>query len=124
MSQTDILLESGTNEVEVAEFTLGGQRFGVNVAKVREFIPLKGVDVCHPPLVHPSVNGVFFLRGKNIPLISLDKHLGLNPPDEDSWQVIVVTEFNNLTTAFITDQINMIHRNVQPQILFHVAAKG
>lgn len=110
MAQTDILLETGTNEVEIADFTLGNQRFGVNVAKVREFIPLKSVDITHPPRVHPSIGGVFYLRGHNIPLIQLDEHLGLPKVDTNEWQVIVVTEFNNMTTAFVTDQINMIHR--------------
>lgn len=110
MAQTDILLESGTNEVEIAEFTLAGQRFGVNVAKVREFIPFKSLTVSHPPQMHPSVGGVFFLRGHNIPLVNLDVHLALPRPAEGEWQVVVVTEFNNMTTAFITDEINMIHR--------------
>ena len=110
MAQTDILLETGTNEVEIAEFMLGGQRFGVNVAKVREFIPLKSIEVSHPPQMHPSVGGIFFLRGQNIPLVNLDVHLDLPEPQENEWQVVVVTEFNNMTSAFITDQINMIHR--------------
>ena len=49
MARGDILLESGTNEVEIAEFELAGQKFGINVAKIREFIPLKGLDISHLP---------------------------------------------------------------------------
>ena len=30
--QSDILLESGTNELGVMEFTIGGEVFGINVA--------------------------------------------------------------------------------------------
>ncbi len=33
---TNILLESGTNELEVLEFTLGNNHYGINVAKIRE----------------------------------------------------------------------------------------
>lgn len=33
---TNILLESGTNELEVLEFTLGDNHYGINVAKIRE----------------------------------------------------------------------------------------
>ena len=33
---TNILLENGTNELEVLEFTLGGNHYGINVAKIRE----------------------------------------------------------------------------------------
>ena len=33
---TNILLESGTNELEVLEFTLGDNHYGINVAKISE----------------------------------------------------------------------------------------
>ena len=33
---TNILLESGTNELEILEFTLGDNHYGINVAKIRE----------------------------------------------------------------------------------------
>ncbi len=39
--QTEILLESGTNELEVLEFTIAGNAFGINVAKVRELLQYK-----------------------------------------------------------------------------------
>ena len=31
-----ILLESGTNEIEIMKFTIAGNLYGINVAKVRE----------------------------------------------------------------------------------------
>lgn len=38
MAETDILLESGTNEIEIMEFTIYGELYGINVAKVREIM--------------------------------------------------------------------------------------
>ena len=35
---TNILLESGTNELEILEFMVGGNYYGINVAKIREII--------------------------------------------------------------------------------------
>lgn len=32
---TNILLENGTNELEVLEFLLEGRHYGINVAKIR-----------------------------------------------------------------------------------------
>ena len=32
----EILLETGTNEIEIMEFTIDGNLYGINVAKVRE----------------------------------------------------------------------------------------
>ena len=35
---TNILLESGTNELEILEFVVDGHNYGINVAKIREII--------------------------------------------------------------------------------------
>ena len=37
---TKILLENGTNELEVLEFRLDGNAYGINVAKIKEIITL------------------------------------------------------------------------------------
>ena len=37
---TNILLESGTNELEILEFIVGGNYYGINVAKIREILIL------------------------------------------------------------------------------------
>ena len=37
--ETNILLESGTNELEILEFSVGGNYYGINVSKVREILP-------------------------------------------------------------------------------------
>ena len=34
-----ILLETGTNEMEIIEFYLGKQSFGINVQKLKEIMP-------------------------------------------------------------------------------------
>ena len=43
---TNILLESGTNELEVLEFTLGSNHYGINVAKIREICNLSAGYAC------------------------------------------------------------------------------
>ena len=35
---SNILLESGTNEFEVLEFVVNGNHYGINVEKVREIL--------------------------------------------------------------------------------------
>ena len=46
-----ILLESGTNELEIVEFGIGQNKFGINVIKVREII--NPVPVTQVPHAHP-----------------------------------------------------------------------
>ena len=52
---TKILLENGTNELEVLEFLLDGNSYGINVAKIREIIPYQNVTPV--PNAHPSIEG-------------------------------------------------------------------
>jgi two-component system chemotaxis response regulator CheV len=108
--RNEILLESGTNEVEIAEFILGNQSFGINVAKIREFVPYDITSVTKVPNSPPSMVGVFLLRGRTIPLIDLNKHLGRTISYESERPVVLVTEFNTLVNGFIIDAINQIHR--------------
>ncbi|MFH1033771.1 MAG: chemotaxis protein [Pseudomonadota bacterium] len=110
MARHEILLDSGTNEVELAEFVLSGNHFGVNVAKIREFIPLEGMTVTCMPGQPPSIAGVFLLRGRSIPLLDLRAYLELPQARKGLRQVVVVTDFNKLTSAFIADHIERIHR--------------
>ena len=112
----DILLEAGTNEVEILVFRLGDRTYGVNVAKVREVIrnqPTKDV-----PHKHDSVVGMFEIRGSVLTLIDLGAHLGINPTTasvshevaEDDDRSIIVTEFNGVQIGFLIDGPDRIHR--------------
>lgn len=143
MAQTKILLEAGTNELEIVEFFLDevppeglddpellcGQdlargliqrdaagrpvayrgHYGVNVAKVLEIIRMPKVTEL-PEVQHPSVMGAFNLRSRIIPLVNLTMWLGktsISPQDDAKT---IVTEFNNVTTAFMVSGVNRIHR--------------
>ena len=105
----DILLESGTNELEVLVFELGGQRFGVNVAKVREVI--LHVDAVPTPGQAETVKGVIRLRGSVLTVVDLHKQLSRVPKhdDENEWRIIV-TEFNGATAAFEVEIVDSIYR--------------
>ena len=113
MAQTKILLESGTNELEVVEFFLDepGYRghYGVNVAKVVEIIRMQPVTAM-PQMRHPAVMGAFPHRdGKIVPLVNLARYLGKDTQFNDDMKIIV-TEFNYIVTGFIVSGVNRIHR--------------
>lgn len=44
--ETGILLESGTNELELLEFVVGNQHYGINVAKINELVRIKSQRWC------------------------------------------------------------------------------
>ena len=114
MSQTRILLEAGTNEVEIVEFYIDEDdyrgHYGVNVAKVVEIIRMQPVTAM-PHMAHPSVMGAFRHRdGKIVPLIDLAVYLNKKAAAEKEEPKIIVTEFNTMTTAFKVSGVNRIHR--------------
>lgn len=104
--ETNILLENGTNELEVLEFTLNDNHYGINVAKIREILSYQPVTPV--PNAHESVEGIFMPRDTMITVISLKKSLGL--PETDEQGLFIITNFNKLNIAFHVDTVVGIHR--------------
>ena len=74
--QTEILLESGTNELELLEFMVGTQHYGINVAKIRELCQYQTPTPV--PNAHPFIEGIFMPRDMLITVINLSKALGIS----------------------------------------------
>lgn len=104
---TNILLESGTNELEVLEFRVGENFYGINVAKIREIITYQHVTPV--PNSHPFVEGIFMPRDTMLTVISLRRCLGYKD-NEDESGLFFITNFNSLNTAFHVDEVLGIHR--------------
>jgi two-component system chemotaxis response regulator CheV len=113
---TNILLESGTNELEVIEFVIEypdadgakiPQSFGINVAKVREIIKMPELTTL--PNMPASTVGVFNLRGYIVPVIDLANWLyqfdNLSPERK-----LIVAEFNNMRLGFVVNDVRRIYR--------------
>lgn len=105
---TNILLESGTNELEVLEFTVSGNHYGINVAKVREILPM--TEITPVPNSHPCIEGIFMPRDSIITAINLVKALGFPQDEGRKRDMLIVTNFNNLNIAFDVEQVLGIHR--------------
>ncbi|HIW80623.1 MAG TPA: chemotaxis protein [Candidatus Acetatifactor stercoripullorum] len=103
---TNILLENGTNELEVLEFTLAGNSYGINVAKIREIITYQPVTPI--PNSHPSIEGIFMPRDTMITAIDLKNCLGRG--ESEPKGLFIVTNFNKLDIAFHVESVLGIHR--------------
>ncbi len=113
MAQTNILLESGTNELEIMEFYVEEEgyrgHYGINVAKVVEIIRPQKITTM-PEMRHPAVLGAFAHRnGRIVPLIDVAKYLN-SPSIQGDDSKIIVTEFNTVITAFQVSGVNRIYR--------------
>ena len=103
---TKILLENGTNELEVLEFTLAGNSYGINVAKIKEIITYQPVTPV--PNSHPSIEGIFMPRDTMITAIDLKNCLGRGESKPSG--LFIVTNFNKLDIAFHVESVLGIHR--------------
>lgn len=103
---TKILLENGTNELEILEFTLAGNSYGINVAKIREIIQYQPVTPV--PNAHPSIEGIFMPRDTMITAIDLKNCLGRGESEPNG--LFIVTNFNKLDIAFHVEAVLGIHR--------------
>ena len=103
---TNILLENGTNELEILEFMLDDNCYGINVAKISEIIPYQPVTPV--PNAHPSIEGIFMPRGTMITAINLKNCLQRGSQDDKG--LFIITNFNKLDIAFHVDSVAGIHR--------------
>jgi len=117
MSQTEVLLETGTNELEIIEFFVNEETdkgvethyFGVNVAKVLEIVEAPAGLEGSEAAVHPSFLGTIPLRDLILPVVDLSVWLDFDRA-KDVNETIIVTEFNAMITGFLVSGVTQIHR--------------
>lgn len=124
--ETNILLESGTNELELLEFFVGNEDYGINIAKVSEILTYRPVTPM--PSAPEEIEGVFMPRDKLITVVDLHKVLGI-PQPEGSEGLLIVCEFNQLDIAFHVSTVKGIQRiswtNIeQPPTVANNSQKG
>ena len=102
-----ILLESGTNEIEIMKFTIGGNLFGINVAKVREIMISEPVKPM--PHAHPAVEGIFKPRDAVLTVVDLPRYLGMEQ-EKSPKDIFIITNFNKMFIAFRVHTVLRIDR--------------
>ncbi|MDD6340393.1 MAG: chemotaxis protein [Butyrivibrio sp.] len=103
-----ILLENGTNELEILEFMIGDSHYGINVAKIKEIVQYQNVTLV--PNAHPFVEGIFMPRDVMITVIDLAKATGAAPSGNKATDMLIITNFNMLNIAFHVHRVCGIHR--------------
>ncbi|MBC1743001.1 chemotaxis protein CheV [Listeria welshimeri] len=108
-----ILLQSGTNELEIVTFTVGENLFCINVLKVKEIIhPLEVTPV---PDSNPAIEGVSQVRGEIMPVVNLARVMKL-PEIEPENTKFIITELNQMKIVFRVDEVHRIQRIFWEQI--------
>lgn len=114
-SKNGILLETGTNEIEIMEFTIDGNLYGINVAKVREV--MVSAPVRSMPHSHPAVEGIFKPRDTVITVVDLPRYLLGKEFQNQEKDLFIVTNFNKMYIAFrvhtVVGIVRMSWRDIQ-----------
>lgn len=97
-SDNGILMETGTNEIEIMEFTIDGNLYGINVAKVREI--MMSAPVRPMPHSHPAVEGIFKPRDTVITVVDLPRYLNGDDGPKGEKDLFIITNFNKIFIAF------------------------
>jgi two-component system chemotaxis response regulator CheV len=108
ITNSNILLESGTNELEVLVFSVAGNSYGINVAKITELMQVQPFQPM--PLSHPCVEGIFQPRDQVYTIIDLARYLQLPPSEDTEKDVYIITSFNKANMAFHVHALEGIHR--------------
>ena len=108
MHNTGILLESGTNEIEIMEFTIDGNLYGINVAKVKEIMIAEPVKPM--PHAHPAVEGIYKPRDEVLTVVDLPKYLNGENNHKGERDIFIITNFNKMFIAFRVHSVVQISR--------------
>ena len=108
MANTEILLESGTNEIEIMEFMIYGELYGINVAKVKEIMMSDKVKPM--PHAHSSVEGIFKPRDTMLTVVDLPFYLTGQQTERQPRDLFVITNFNKMNIAFRVQSVVGIQR--------------
>ncbi|MHA6252515.1 chemotaxis protein [Oceanobacillus sp. CAU 1775] len=103
-----ILLQSGTNELEIILFELGDECFAINVLKTREIIT--PMPITRIPNSSEYVEGIIHLRGDILPVVDLAGIIGAPTSEKPENDKFIVAEMNQTKIAFRVHGIRQISR--------------
>lgn len=108
MYDKNILLESGTGELEVVVFKIGESDYCINVLKVREIIDLG--EVSSAITNKEEILGITNVRGSILAVIDLKYILLGQHADLKEKKRALICEFNNQQIIFTVDGVSEIKR--------------
>lgn len=105
----DMTMSHKQNIMQIAAFqTVGDVIYGINIAKIKEFIMIKDAQVTLGLSDNPYQLGIAVLRGESFPIVDLTKWLGNDKNSEhklDEYDIFIVSEFNQSLIAFPVKKI-------------------
>jgi purine-binding chemotaxis protein CheW len=92
--------------VQLLTFKLDDQEYALHITNVVQVIRM--VALTRPPQARDSVEGIFNLRGKVVPVINIRKHCGLATKPCDLDTQLLIAQANGRTMAIAVDVVSEV----------------
>jgi len=106
--ENEIVFDSSINELQLLEFLVGEEFFGINIAKVSEII--RYTELTPVPSSPTAIEGVFQHRDRLVTVIDLHKVLSMPMKEDHGNGLFVVCDFEQVSVAFHVSTVNGIQR--------------
>ncbi|MEG2511616.1 MAG: chemotaxis protein [Bacilli bacterium] len=104
----NILLETGTGELEIVDFLIKGSHYSINVLKIKEIIKL--TEIVPSPGSPLAIAGKSSVRNQLVSVIDLRMVLHQEKTPDYDQTIGLLCEFNQTTVVFLVDTVLGIKR--------------
>jgi len=108
MTDHGILLESGTGEFEILNFSIKNNSYSINVIKVKEILQIENIESI--PNAPEAICGMTTIRGEVTNVVDLRYVLEKEKSDLTKENMMILCEFNQMKIAFLVEKVLGIHR--------------
>ena len=110
--------EAGEEYIEIVEFLLAQERYGIETRHIREVCPLKELTTL--PSTPPFVLGVVNARGRIVPVVDIKTIFGLPDRGLTDLNKLIIVRANGMELGLLADAILGVRRvplqDVQPSL--------
>lgn len=110
-----LLLGDEKKEIEVLEFTVGGNSYGIDINDIREILPYDTIPT-RIPNSHPYIEGLTMPRDFLISVVNVAKSLHKEELKGSDREMLIVSSINNLNIAFHVDNVIEMHRTTTADV--------
>jgi len=110
--------EAGEEYIEILEFLLAQERYGIETRHIREVYPLK--ELTPLPSTPPFVLGVVNARGRIVPVVDIKTIFGLPDRGLTDLNKLIIVRANGMELGLLADTIAGVRRvplqGIQPSL--------
>jgi len=110
--------EAGEEYIEIVEFLLAQERYGIETRHIREVYPLK--ELTPLPSTPPFVLGVVNARGRIVPVVDIKTIFGLPDRGLTDLNKLIIVRANGVELGLVADTIVGVQRvplhDIQPSL--------